>query len=107
MRVRRRNYDREIFDAASAHPNVRFVAQDIVDIRDDRDGGVIALPEGELRAPMVFQSARLSPGDRDTPVRHPLRQHFGGWEVVTERPVFDPQVVTLMCSCASRSLRPQ
>lgn len=96
MRVRRRDYDREILDAASAHPNVRFVAQNIVDIRDDRDAGVIELPEGELRAPVVFQSARLSPDDRDVPVRHPLRQHFGGWEVVTERPVFDPQVVTLM-----------
>lgn len=96
MRVRRRDYDREILDEASERPNVRFVAQDIVDIRDDHDGGVIRLPEGELRAPVVFQSARLSPSDRDRPVRHPLRQHFGGWEVQTEHPVFDPQVVTLM-----------
>jgi lycopene beta-cyclase len=96
MRVRRRDYDREVLGEALARPNVRFVAQDIVDIRDDHDGGVISLPEGELRAPVVFQSARLSPSNRDQIVRHPLRQHFGGWEVRTERPVFDPQVVTLM-----------
>ena len=96
MRVRRRDYDREVLDEASAHPNVRFVAQDIVDIRDEPGGGVVVLPEGELRAPVIFQSAQLAPDDRSRAVRHPLRQHFGGWEVRTERPVFDPQVVTLM-----------
>jgi lycopene beta-cyclase len=96
MRVRRRDYDREVLGEASARSNVRFVAQDIVDIRDDPGGGVVVLPEGELRAPVVLQSTRLSPADRDAPVRHPLRQHFGGWEVRTERPVFDPHVATLM-----------
>ena len=96
MRVRRRDYDREVLDEASSRPNVHFVAQDITGIRDDHDGGVVELPEGELRAPVVFQSAQLSPDDRDAVVRHPLRQHFGGWEVRTERPVFDPGVVTLM-----------
>jgi lycopene beta-cyclase len=96
MRVRRRDYDREILGEALARSNVRLVAQDIVDIRDDHDGGVISLAEGGLRAPVVFQSARLCPPDSDLTVRHPLRQHFGGWEVHTERPVFDPQVVTLM-----------
>lgn len=96
LRVRRRDYDRAVLDDAAGRPNVRFVAQPILDIRDERDGGVIRLPEGELRAPLVLQSVRLSPTDRDARVRHPLRQHFGGWEVRTERPVFDPQVVTLM-----------
>ena len=96
MRVRRRTYDQHVLDLAASRPNVRFVAQDIVALRDDADGGVVTLPEGELRAPLVLQSAHLSPADRGAPVRHPLRQHFGGWEVRTEHPVFDPQVVTLM-----------
>ena len=95
-RVRRRDYDRAILDEARQQPNVRFVAQDIVGIRDDGDAGVVELPEGEVRAPVVFQSARLSPEGSAAAVRHPLRQHFGGWEVRTERPVFDPAVVTLM-----------
>ncbi len=95
-RVRRRDYDQAILDGARQRSNVRFVAQDIVDIRDEPDGGVVELPEGELRAPVVFQSARLSPDGNIAEVRHPLRQHFGGWEVRTERPVFDPAVVTLM-----------
>ena len=40
MRARRREYDREILDAASAHLNVLRGAKDIVDICDDR-GGVV------------------------------------------------------------------
>jgi lycopene beta-cyclase len=96
MRVRRRDYDMAILEEARQRPNVRFVAHDIVDIRDEPDGGVVELANGQLRAPVVFQSTRLSPDANGTAVRHPLRQHFGGWEVRTERPVFDPDVVTLM-----------
>jgi len=96
MRVRRQRFDNEVLSLAASRENVRFVAQDIADIRDDRDGGVVALPEGELRAPTVLQSVRLAPVARDVEVRHPLRQHFGGWEVRTEFPVFTPQVATLM-----------
>lgn len=96
LRVRRREYDQEVLDRAAAHPNVRFVDQPIVDIRDDVDGATVVMPEGELRAPVVFQSVRLAPDDLLQPVRHPLRQHFGGWEVRTEHAVFDPHVVTLM-----------
>ena len=96
MRVRRRDYDIAILEQARQRHNVRFVAHDIVDIRDEPDGGVVGFGEGELRAPMVLQSAHLSPDAKAAAVRHPLRQHFGGWEVRTERPVFDPDVVTLM-----------
>ena len=95
-RVRRRDYDSAILEEARQRPNVQFVAHDIVDIRDEPDGGVVQFANGQLRAPVVFQSTRLSPDANGTAVRHPLRQHFGGWEVRTERPVFDPNVVTLM-----------
>ena len=95
-RVRQRDYDAAILGEASRHPNIRFVAQDIVGIRDDRGGGVVELPEGELRAPLVLQSTQLSPSDDATPARHPLRQHFGGWEVQTQHPIFEPHVATLM-----------
>ena len=96
MRVRSRDYGEAVLDAARRSPNVRFVSADIREIRDEPDHGVVVTSTGELRAPVVFQSVQLSPNDAATPVRHPLRQHFSGWEVHTERPVFDPDVVTLM-----------
>ena len=94
--VRQRDYDASILGEAAGRPNIRFVAQDIISLRDDHDGGVVELPEGELRAPLVLQSTQLSPSDSDSRVRHPLRQHFGGWEVRTQFPIFDPHVATLM-----------
>ena len=39
-----------------------------------------------MRAPFVLQSTRLSPIDVAANVRHPLMQHFGGWEVQTQHP---------------------
>jgi lycopene beta-cyclase len=45
---------------------------------------------------MILQSVRSHPVAVDAEVRHPLRQHFGGWEVRTEHPIFDPGCVTLM-----------
>ncbi len=96
QRVRRRDYDSTILGAAERRPNIRFVAQDILDISDEPDGGVVVLPEGELRAPIVLQSTPLRSAGHAVPARHPLNQHFGGWEVHTQSPVFDPQVATLM-----------
>jgi Brp/Blh family beta-carotene 15,15'-monooxygenase len=72
-----------------------IVEADITTITDRRSG-VVSTSVGEISAPLVLQSVRLDPSDRDALVRQPLRQHFGGWEVRTDRPVFDPECVTLM-----------
>ncbi|MEM1332610.1 MAG: lycopene cyclase family protein [Actinomycetota bacterium] len=95
-RVHRRTYDGYVLETARQHPNVRFVEQPITDVRDDADAGVVVLPEGELRAPVVFQSTTPVSDHPDRPPRHPLRQHFGGWDVRVEHDVFRPGVVTLM-----------
>lgn len=95
-RVRRRDYDAAVLGRAAGRKNIRFIAQDIIDVRDEADAGVVELPEGEVRAPLVLQSTRLAPTDQDAAVRHPLLQHFGGWEVHTQHPVFEPDVATLM-----------
>jgi lycopene beta-cyclase len=96
MRVRQQDYDSAVLAVARSRPNVRFVETDIHDVADEPGTGLVSTSAGELRAPLVFQSVQLAPRDRVAPVRHPLRQHFGGWEVRTERPVFDPEIVTLM-----------
>ena len=95
-RVRRSHYNAAIMDAASRCDNVRFINQPIVDIQDNRDGGIVRTSSDEFRAPLVLQSVRMSPNNLIATPRHPLRQHFGGWEVRTEHAVFDPNVATLM-----------
>jgi len=96
-RVRSRDYSSVILAAARRHPNVQFVEADIHSIGETGSGGgVVSTSVGDVRAPVVLQSVRADPGADDATVRHPLRQHFGGWEVRTERPLFDPECVTLM-----------
>lgn len=109
FRVRSRDYSAAILEAARRHPNVEFVEADIHSIGEAGDGdgalgggggdgdvGVVSTSVGDVRAPVVLQSVRPHPGTDDVEVRHPLRQHFGGWEVRTEHPIFDPECVTLM-----------
>jgi lycopene beta-cyclase len=93
FRVRSRDYSAAVLDAARRRSNVEFVEADIHSIDE---AGVVATSAGDLRAPVVLQSVRAHPDAADATVRHPLRQHFGGWEVCTERPIFDPGCVTLM-----------
>jgi lycopene beta-cyclase len=95
-RVRRLRYNAAILNAASGLANVQFVNEPILEIRDEHNCGVVRVPTGELRAALVMQSVQISPRDADRPIRHPLRQHFGGWEVRTEHAVFDPSIATLM-----------
>ena len=44
----------------------------------------------------MLQSVRLSASDASRDVRYPVRQHFGGLEIQTETPIFDPQCFTMM-----------
>ena len=98
FRVRSSTYSAAVLDAAQRHPNVEFVEADVISIVDATaaDAAVVSTSAGELRAPLVLQSVRHHHDATAPTVRHPLRQHFGGWEVRTERPVFEPDAVTLM-----------
>jgi lycopene beta-cyclase len=97
LRVRSRDYSAAILEAARRHRNVEFVEADIHSITEAGSGvAVVSTSVGDVRAPVVLQSVRPHPEAADATIRHPLRQHFGGWEVRTERPIFDPECVTLM-----------
>jgi lycopene beta-cyclase len=101
LRVRSRDYSAAILEVARRHPNVEFVEADIHSIGEPGPGsgsgvGVVSTSVGDVRAPLVLQSVRPHPEQSHAAPRHPLRQHFGGWEVRTERPIFDPGCVTLM-----------
>jgi lycopene beta-cyclase len=95
-RVRQRDFDAAIRSFVANRPHLRLIEADIADLVDEPDGGCVMTSVGDFRAPVIFQSVRLSPEDEVAPVRHRLRQHFGGWEVQTEHPIFDPDVATLM-----------
>ena len=94
----------------SAHPNVQRVQATIQHI--DKEMGAVVTDRGVFQAPVVFNSAftpsPLIPAD----VRFPspfsdngkqassrftrLLQHFKGWFIRTDTPVFDPEEVRFM-----------
>lgn len=94
--VRSETYHDAVFARLHQHPHITFLEAEIETIRDEAAGGAVVTSAGTFRAPFVLQSCFLSPADRAAPVHYPLRQHFGGWEVRTERPAFDDRTATLM-----------
>jgi lycopene beta-cyclase len=105
FRVRSRDYSAAILETARRRSNVEFIEADIHSFSESGESGtggpgtragVVSTSVGDVRAPVVLQSVRAQPDTADATVRHPLRQHFGGWEVRTDRPIFDPDCVTLM-----------
>ncbi len=68
----------------------------VSNVCDLGDHAIIHTNRGQIVANRVFDSRPLpaQPGVNDKHVD--LKQHFMGWHVRTKKPVFDPEVVTLM-----------
>ena len=68
----------------------------VSEVCDLGDRTIIYTNRGQIVAKRVFDSQPLpaEPGSCDKHID--LNQHFMGWHVRTEKPVFDPEVVTLM-----------
>jgi len=74
--------------------NVTFV-QAAGEVQDGEASALVRADGREYEAAWVFDS-RVRPGDVvPSPRCSYLKQHFTGWEVETEAPAFDPNVVTL------------
>lgn len=79
-----------------AHSNVQFMLGAVDSIRSDTAQAQVMVNGETLSADWVFDSI-LRPGDLtlDPRQHHVLKQHFEGWEIETDRPVFDPSQATL------------
>jgi len=74
--------------------NVTFV-QASAEVQDGKDFAVLRADGREFSAAWAFDS-RIRPEDMlPAPRFNSLRQHFTGWEVETDAPVFDPRTATL------------
>jgi len=94
--VRSERYHTYIMEQVATRSNVTCLEMNIQAIHDTEHGASLLAGGQRFEASHIFQSCFLSPYDKSQPVHYPLRQHFGGWEVVTEEPIFTPDVVTLM-----------
>ena len=74
------------------HPQIQWVKDDIKDVKDGRIIG----GQRSYQAHHIFDS-RVSPTFKKEKSQHiSLSQHFLGWFIETEAPVFDEETVTIM-----------
>jgi lycopene beta-cyclase len=72
-----------------AHSNVQWLQANLIKIEQQANGASIATTKGEYSAQYIFNSILLSE-PKVLPHQFHLLQHFKGWFIETEQPVFDP-----------------
>ncbi len=81
-------------NALLKNPNISFVQDSIERIKDTPDGGFVITKNSQYIADFVFDS--ITPLQLNLPKNHNLLQHFKGWEIRTEKPVFEVKNPTMM-----------
>ncbi len=92
--IRGIDFYKHVMDVASSFENVDFKYANIEKIEADSDKGIVITDSGNYSASYVFNSTGLFHPKMD--VENSLLQHFEGWVIRADRPVFDPSVGTLM-----------
>ncbi len=86
------NYFKKTF--LDAHKNVEILHYSVESIKKKKHGYDIKSPFNQWSAQNVYSS--LSPVKSNLQARFALKQHFKGWFIKTEQPVFDETTMTLM-----------
>lgn len=94
--LRGEDFYREFGNRIAGHPHIDRIYARAETLEDTGNHAVVHTSQGSFRAPMVFSSVLLPPPP-DLMQPHPvLQQHFKGWFIRSENPVFDPQAPTFM-----------
>jgi lycopene beta-cyclase len=83
-----------VLDLAETFPNVTFINEKISSIAEKGNRGLVKTDAGEYEAEYVFNSTGLFHPEMDE--KNTLLQHFTGWFIKTEQPVFNSKIATLM-----------
>lgn len=94
--VKSDDYAEKILDAARSNPNVTLLEVNIGDFSYEDGRAVMQTSEGTFTAGYIFQSALRPPGFHKLKLDVSLLQHFTGWHIRAEKPVFDPLKATFM-----------
>jgi lycopene beta-cyclase len=87
------DFSAQMHQLLDGHPQVSRIEAEIRDVRDEFSGGRVESSAGTFSGRYVFQSVR----SREVrPSRFGLMQHFMGFEIETESPHFNADVMTIM-----------
>ncbi|PWN07011.1 lycopene cyclase family protein [Rhodohalobacter mucosus] len=90
------DYAERILNLAGARNNVTLLETGIKGFSSKNEGALMETEKGTYSATWIFQSALKPPGFDRARVDISLMQHFLGWEIETNTPLFDPEKATLM-----------
>ncbi len=94
--IRNGDYAAAIINKAKELSNITFLETFINSFKSKDQFGVVDTESGIFEAPIVFQSVLPSPGFDKSKVDVSLIQHFIGWEIETNRDVFNPEKAIFM-----------
>ncbi|AWH84543.1 lycopene cyclase [Flavobacterium album] len=85
-----------VFDELRNHPNIEFANKRVVEFADSGSRVTVMAGSESYTCNRLFNSI-YNPALPLSQNKYPvLQQHFIGWHVATEKPVFDPQCPTFM-----------
>ncbi|MFY8005498.1 MAG: lycopene cyclase family protein, partial [Chitinophagaceae bacterium] len=97
--IRGADFYQYAFGQIAKNSNVRFVNGKITAIKSSENNGTVIVDGITYTAAFIFSSIyqpQLLPTVKQPKVTYQLLQHFKGWFIETEKPVFDPLVATFM-----------
>ena len=86
-------YHQQLLSKLRASPRVTLVQERVLQLKNTARGVTLSTEKNCYSGRWAFQSYDRG---ESAQVHYPLRQHFGGWVVRTEKSNFDPSSVTLM-----------
>lgn len=93
--IRGEDFYRHCMNIISQHPNVQFIQEAVGKMDGRGEAASISISGKTYTSDLIFNSVTGAP-----PVlakhEYMLLQHFKGWFIRTEQPVFDPAAATLM-----------
>jgi lycopene beta-cyclase len=93
--IRSLDFYEEVRSALADNPNITFRYERVMAVEDLPEGARVSTTEGSYTAKWAFNSIVFP--QRRRPNRHLyLEQHFAGWFVRSQQPVFDPTCMRMM-----------
>ncbi len=90
------DFQQKILRAANEHPNLDLLEEPITKLRSNGNGATLHTDNHSFTADYIFQSC-FNPWDGSSGLPHyPLLQHFLGWEITLNKPLFSANTFTLM-----------
>lgn len=90
------DFRKKILNAIKENPNFELLETSITDLTTSSGRAILHSGNQFFEAEYIFQSCFDPPQLKESDLRYPLLQHFLGWEINTQAPLFNTSTFTLM-----------